>query len=266
MKNNKKFRRSGLLCTEQEHLEFKVANGCCVLGGLLPRNIDKSKRDRGGNMNYMLWVLPAMLLCSTAFATELNKEIAKCAAVDGELARLTCYDKLANTIGVSKKKSTNQKKAGNWIMEIQKNPIDDSKTVISILTAKSGKSKWGSPISLILRCQSKQTEAYINWGSYLGDDSPEVLIRIGDTEAVTERWGSSTDKTATFCSADAIAFVKSLESNKKFVAQVTPYMESPITAIFDLNGIDKVVKSIREICEWDKQEALTIETKESITQ
>ncbi len=217
-------------------------------------------------MNYMLWVLPIMLLCNTAFAVELNKEIAKCAAVDGELSRLTCYDKLANTIGVSMKKSTNQKKTGNWMMEIQKNPIDDSKTVIGVLTAKSGKSKWGNPISLILRCQSKQTEAYINWGSYLGDDSPEVLVRIGDTEAVTERWGSSTDKTVTFYRADAIEFAKSLESSKKFVAQVTPYMESPITAVFELNGIDKVVKSIREICEWEKQEAPAIETKESTTQ
>jgi len=205
-------------------------------------------------MKNLLLVLPIIVLCNTAFAVELKKEIAKCASVEGELARLDCYDKLANTVGVSKKGSTNQKKYGKWDLEIKKNPIDDSKTVVGILAAKDGKSKWGKPISLVLRCQSKRTEAYIMWGSYLGDDNPAVLVRIGDAEAATERWSASTDKTATFYKSDAIEFVKSLEKSKKFVAQITPYMESPITAVFDLSGIDKVTTALKETCGWNKPE------------
>jgi hypothetical protein len=221
----------------------------------------------GGSMKHLLLVLPIIALCNTAFAIEFKSEIAKCASVEGELARLDCYDKLANTAGVNKKKSVNQKKFGKWTLEVNKNPIDDSKTVIGILAAKDGKSKWGRPISLILRCQSKQTDAYITWGSYLGDDSPEVLVRIGDAEAVTERWGASTDKTATFYISDVIGFVKSLEKNKKFVIQITPYMESPITAVFDLSGIDKVTKALKETCEWDKpEEAIQQENHDNSSQ
>jgi Type VI secretion system VasI, EvfG, VC_A0118 len=212
----------------------------------------------------LIFILPIIFLCNTAYAVELKKEIAKCATVEGELARLNCYDKLADTIGVSKKKLTNQKKTGKWVIDVEKNPIDDSKTIVAILDAKSGISNFGRPVSLLLRCQSKTTDAFINWGSYLGDDSPEVLIRIGDAEATTERWNSSTDKTATFYPGDAIEFVKKLEINKKFVAQITPYMESPITAVFDLNGIEKVTKTLKETCVWDKpEEELPKEKQES---
>ena len=203
-------------------------------------------------MKYLVTVISAIIISNTAFALELKKEIAKCAAVEGEMARLDCYDKLANATGVSKKKSTNQKKAGNWTLEINKNPIDDSKIVMGILAAQSGSSKWGIHIDLLLRCKSKKTDAFIDWGSYLGEDDRDVLIRLGDAEAVTDRWQSSADKTATFYRGDVVDFIKKLESSKKFVAQITPYKESPITAVFDLNGIEKVTKALKETCEWDK--------------
>jgi len=205
-------------------------------------------------MNQLLLVFIFIAISNTAFAVELKKEIAKCANVEGELARLVCYDKLADTVGVSKKKTTNLKRVGNWLVEIDKNPIDDSKTVVGILSAQDGTSKWGKPVSLFLRCRSKETDVYINWGSYLGNDNLVVLTRIGAEEATANIWTSSTDKTATFYQGEVIEFIKKLSSSKKFVAQLTPYMESPITAIFDLTGIDKVTRYVKETCEWDKPE------------
>ena len=213
-------------------------------------------------MRYIFVALSVMVFCNQAFAIEFKKEIAKCASIEGELSRLNCFDKIADSYGISKKKTTGHKKAGKWLIETKKNPLDDSKTIFAALTSQSGSSKWGRPVTLILRCESKKTEAFINWGSYLGEDRPNVLTRIGDAEAIPETWNSSTDMMATFYEGDAILFIKKLESGKKFVAQISPYMESPITAIFDLTGIEKVTKSIRETCEWEKTETTTADNDE----
>jgi len=210
-------------------------------------------------MTYLYLALSIIVLSNTAIAAELKKEIAKCASVEGELSRLDCYDKIAKSIGVTKKQTTDQKKSGNWIVDIKKNPIDDTTSISGLLTAQTGQSKWDKPVVLVLRCQSKETEAYISWGSYLGDDNPDVLIRIGDAEASTKSWHTSSEKTSTFYAGNVIEFIKKLERSKKLVAQTTPYLESPITAIFDLSGIDKVVKSIRETCEWDKKDTISID-------
>ena len=44
-------------------------------------------------------------------------------------------------------------------------------------------------------------------------------------------------------------FVKQLAVANRFVAQVTPFNENPITAIFDLIGFDVVAPQILEACQ-----------------
>jgi type VI secretion system protein VasI len=34
------------------------------------------------------------------------------------------------------------------------------------------------------------------------------------------------------------------------VAQITPYNESPVTAIFDTSGLENAIKPLRETCNW----------------
>jgi len=38
----------------------------------------------------------------------------------------------------------------------------------------------------------------------------------------------------------------------KFIAQVTPYSESPITAVFDVRGLKKAVEQFNDILRWIK--------------
>ena len=39
-------------------------------------------------------------------------------------------------------------------------------------------------------------------------------------------------------------------TSTKLVAQVTPYNESPVTAIFNTAGLENAIKPLREICSW----------------
>src|SRR2546425_7231757 len=199
----------------------------------------------------------ALAMVAAAPATDdLAKAIAKCAIIKGDLERLECYDGLARARGLQGPQAvpTSVRGAGRWHVAAEKNPVDDTKTVTLMLDAMSRVSRWGHSISLILRCRSNTTEVYIAWDAYLGSEAT-VLTRVGSTTAVTQRWDLSSDSKATFYPGDHASFIKSLLHVDKLVAQVTPYGESPVTAVFNLSGLSTAIKPLQETGAWNTSEA-----------
>lgn len=196
-------------------------------------------------------VLLAFLFFSVTAQASIEKELAKCAVKSGDLDRLSCYDDLAKSRGLAGPQSEPTKIAGKgkWQVSVNTNPVDDSKTVVLALRADSGKSKWGKPVTLIARCKSNTTELYISWNDYLGRNG-KVLTRVGSQSAVTKDWGLSTDSQATFHPRGTINFIKKMMEADKLVAQITPYNESPVTAVFDTAGLENAIKPLRETCNW----------------
>ena len=190
-----------------------------------------------------------MLIASDSSAVN-KSEMANCAAMIDDLERLNCYDNLAGRaeldgpqLGVPVIEGV-----GNWIVNEKVNPIDDSKTVTLILYASDGVSRWGEAIPFVARCQSSATEAYIRWGDYLGGEA-RVLTRVGSNKASTQRWTLSTDKQASFA-LQPIDLLKEMATADRFLAQVTPYNENPVTAIFLTSGLTNALKPLRETCDW----------------
>lgn len=179
-----------------------------------------------------------------------EKEYAKCAVIKGDLARLECFDGLAKDKKLDGRQvqPTKIDGKGKWKVSVDINPIDDSKTVTLMLTADSGKNRWGESVFLIARCKSNLTDLYIGWNYHLGGEA-DVLTRTGENKAHTSRWHLSTDKKATF-HPKPIPFLKEMLESTKLVAQVTPYNESPVTAIFDIQGLENAIKPLRETCSW----------------
>lgn len=196
--------------------------------------------------------VPAVFMAASgAFAADVpGKDIAKCAVIEGDLARLECFDGIAkqHKLNGPQSQPVDASNNGKWKVEIDVNPVDDSKTVTMIINATSGEGKYGRPVFAVIRCQSNETDFYIGWGDYLGDE-PYVLSRVGDAKAETSEWSISTDKTTTF-HPQPVPFIKSLLTVNKLVAQVTPYNESPITAVFDTTGLNGAIKPLRETCSW----------------
>ena len=182
---------------------------------------------------------------------DLQTELAKCAVEEGQLTRLACYDAIAESIGVDGPQPGPASGAtvGEWLLQDEVNPIDDSRTVTLILVAGEGASSFNRPIALILRCGSGETQVYINWNDYLGS-SARVTYRVGSLDAETRSWGLSTDSQATFYPRDEVDFINSLMGASSFIAQVTPYNESPKTAIFDTAGLAEAIVPLRETCGW----------------
>lgn len=192
----------------------------------------------------------SLFLASNSYAAIDEKEYAKCAVIEGDLARLECFDNLAEVKKLDGRQvqPTSIAGKGKWQVSVDVNPIDDSKTVTLVLDADSGKNRWGTTVFLVARCKSNSTELYIGWNDYLGREA-DVLSRVGDNKAVTERWNLSTDRESTF-HRKAIPFLKEMLTSTKLVAQVTPYIESPVTAVFNTSGLENAIKPLRETCSW----------------
>jgi type VI secretion system protein VasI len=182
----------------------------------------------------------------------LKKRIAICAAIKGDLERLESYDQLARELGlVAKAIVLPTTGTGKWSSTSETNPVDDSTTVVLSLEADEGRSHLqAEKITLFIRCKSNKTELYIKWYDYLGDEKIAVLTRVGEAKAVGKSWGISTNNESTFYPESAIPFIKTLMSSDKFVAQVTPYNESPVTAIFDIRGLAEAIKPLQQTCGW----------------
>ena len=178
---------------------------------------------------------------------DILKELTVCASVTNDTERLACYDRVARSLGLTPPASVEGKR--KWQVSVKTNPLDDSTTVALMLFADSGTSTWGDRVSLILRWQSNKLEAYINWHDYL-EDGASVTWRVGTKEARRGVWGLSTDNEATFYPYDVTGFIQELLEATRFVAQVTPYEESPITAIFDITGLKDVIRPLEKACGW----------------
>lgn len=170
---------------------------------------------------------------------------AECALITSPTKRLLCYD----GIFLKEPEQSDSSSVGDWQITEKTNPLDDSKTVILAVASTEGTNRWGETPVLIARCKSDETEVYISWNEYLGSDSSRVTLRVGDEPARVELWQHSTDDQATFAQTD-IRLLKQMLKANRLVAQVTPYKESPVTAIFPLAGLSEAIKPLRATCGW----------------
>lgn len=193
-----------------------------------------------------------LLILNNAYADIPKTEFAECSSKKGTLDKIECFDNLAQKYNLNGLQSSIEEiqNSGKWNVSIDTNPIDDSKTVTLNLVADSGKSStFREPVILFIRCKSLKTNVFINWRDYLGNEA-RVLTRIGQEKAETRRWSLSTNSQATFFPINEIDYLKKLLVVDSFVAQVTPYNENPITAVFDIRGLDNAIKPLRETCRW----------------
>lgn len=201
----------------------------------------------------------AVLMTAPALSVE-DQDLAKCAAMEGDLDRLGCFDDLVRDAGLDGPQpmpvEVSEGSTGKWDISRDKNPLDDTERVILRLVAESGTSRWNDRIVFIARCQSTETEAYIVWNDYLGNDGDyrreykNVTVRVGAEQASTQRWTLSTDSKATFAPDWAGTLLKKMTAANAFIAQTTPYNESPVMAIFDTTGMEEAMRPLMEVCGW----------------
>lgn len=178
------------------------------------------------------------------------KEVAICAGEVNTVKRLACFDEVATRHGQAPTSvSTSEGSKGEWRTSTDTDPLTDKSVHFAMLTASEGQGRYGDKIVLVVRCKSGRTDAFVNWQTFLGSDSILVTSRIEKEKAVSSSWSLSTDHKASFM-PNPPATLKKFEGASTYVVNLTPYSESPITAIFELQGANEALADIRKDCKW----------------
>ena len=141
-----------------------------------------------------------------------------------------------------------------WLIRSSTNPLDDSVTlsVHRDADSDSGVGRFGvEAASLIARCRSNTTDAYIAWGKFMSTDDSFVTVRTtGD--AYSEFWGVSTDYDMTFA-PHPIPLLREVVEADRVVMHATPYGETPRTLIWELDADDtrQAIEQVAEACNWE---------------
>lgn len=102
-------------------------------------------------------------------------------------------------------------------------------------------------VSLLVKGRKKpngflvEYEAYVNWKQPVGNGVVDVVTEL-DGLRKEDKWVRSKNKEATF-PPDPEAFVEDLKFAETFSISVTPQgHETPLTAIFDVRGLSKMMR------------------------
>lgn len=140
---------------------------------------------------------------------------------------------------------------GDWIVTTNKDRRDGTMTAEGSLKSINGMSKNGVPITLYLRCQDKQTQAYVAWGEFLDMECANIKMVFDGSEATTDEWNVANTKTATVWPGNAFYFIQKLVTVKKLSLQLIQNTPVPDAAMFDLTGIETVASKLGKACGWE---------------
>ena len=165
-----------------------------------------------------------------------SNSLNKCVSYSDNELRLKCYDAISK---YNSKQDSDTDVSSTWNYTENIDDFTDKNTSRLSLWHKSGSQKGDSfPKYIVMRCNGKGNyDIYVVSSGYIGGDSVPVKYRFGTEEAVSEKWGKSTDGTAAFHPSStrykAQSFSKMLTTGQDFILSLKNYEGSQSSARFD---------------------------------
>ena len=188
-------------------------------------------------------LVAALLLLNSAAALsqeeDVKARVLHCATLDDSSNRLDCYDLLARTLASPGEART----PDQWTVEVGKDPIDDTTTVVLGLTGAEHQAE------LLLRCKQKKPEVLLTLrGRIVGASEPVVWTRLGAAKAEKRRWSVATDNKAVIFPGDPKVLVREILAVDRVVVQIDHFLKGPISDVFDVHRLKDVIAPLRESC------------------
>jgi hypothetical protein len=153
---------------------------------------------------------------------------------------------------------TRKEGPGNWHLSTSVSSFDDSRTVVLILSAGNQITGWpgitNTPM-LALRCKEGNVEAYVStgmqakleFGQYGTDLGVSMRGRFDKDKPNYYLMSKSTDGKMFFF-PNPIWEIKSMLDHSSLVLGFTPFNSNPVEMHFDLTGLGRVIKPLRDAC------------------
>ena len=192
-------------------------------------------------------LLSVALLAGLPASAQSRADLARCVALNNDLARLACFDNVASKAGLSTRPKKTQ--VGKWKVETSTSPVDDTKTIVASLAAveqvQVGYRR--TRPTMFARCQESQFSVFVVLDAFLGTDEIEVTHRFDSEPPVVELWSTSTDHSGAFAPSPE-EFLSAMVDSSKLLFRMTPYSENTITFSLAVGGIERVIPEFFAHC------------------
>ena len=202
------------------------------------------------------WRIGVLALLPFTVCAQTEQSMAQCVAIMDDLERLACYDEHAISVGLEvtalipiEPGTLTVSTDVNTAADPSANPSTEPSTVTITSYAVSGTSSEGDAITMVMRCRRNRTELYIRWRDYLGSWA-YVRTRVGDDDRGTRQWNLSADAQSSYYPRGTVGFIEDMIEAGSAEFEVTPYVQDPVTAVFDMSELGNAIGPLREACGW----------------
>lgn len=194
-----------------------------------------------------------MLKLATALQAQAGP--LECARIDDATKRLACYDQEFSRVAPLPASPT----MGKWQLKSAPSAVPKhTDHTASLVSQGKIQCRWSSPrpVQLRIRCLGNTTSVSFETGCYMtssqyrsyGDVS--YRLNYGETRVARMTAGSN-DRSLGFWSGEAaIPFIRELLDQSDLTVMMTPYSDEPVSAVFDLRGINEAIAPVRQECGW----------------
>jgi type VI secretion system protein VasI len=148
---------------------------------------------------------------------------------------------------------------GHWRVQAAPSAVPGrTDHIISLASQSMVKCRWTDPrpAELRIRCLANVTSVLLETGCYMASGATrsdgDVTVQIDSSETRVARMTAGPDgKSLGIWSGDrAIPFVRTLLGKSALSVRMTPHSDEPVSAVFDLRGIDTAIAPARTACGW----------------
>jgi type VI secretion system protein VasI len=197
-----------------------------------------------------------VFICIAYAQSASSVDLSKCSEVKGNIERLSCFDKLTQSIGAVSP-TISEQTSGEWDVTAEISKIDDSRNVSLSLESENeidGRFGKTGKARIAILCRERKTDFYFTFaGAFLAEIEGygDITVRIDRAQARTIKMTESTDHTALgLWSGTGDKFIKSMFGAQKMLVRVTPYNENSVTAEFNIKGLQQAIVPLRSACKW----------------
>ena len=135
----------------------------------------------------------------------------------------------------------------NWQEVEEVDPITGAKSIVIGVPANS-EDPLTAPL-LTIACVSNRTRMFVNWNTFIGSHLM-TATRLDDVVYKEAGWERSNDYSSSLYPGSPIAILKKMLDAELYAVRGRNMDGNTFTAVFDLNGIDEALPSIRQHCGW----------------